>query len=209
MPRSPWLTRLLSATPDLNTAIATCGIGILMLVSLCAPAAKADSVYTYTGNDFTDISGSTYSDTDSINGWFSTALALGDNLSDAGITPTAFNFSNGVEDYTNTTPGIESGFYISTGNNGQITQWAWYVENTETEEVIIESYGDYGGTTYDITYNENAGTGADNENDAGLWNASVPEPSALILLLTSLLGVAFVSRKRIARSQLRATRTDQ
>ena len=57
-----------------------------------AGGANASVTYDYTGNDFTFASGP-YSTSARVTGSMNLSVALGNNLSDATVTPTAFDFS--------------------------------------------------------------------------------------------------------------------
>lgn len=58
--------------------------------------ARADAVYTYTGQHFTLVEGS-YTTSDSVTGLFTITNPLGDDLNNVSFTPLSFNFSDGVQ----------------------------------------------------------------------------------------------------------------
>ena len=72
-------------------------VALLALVAVASPA-KADTTYTYTGNQFdTFYPGFGCPSLCSVAGSFSTATALGDSLNLAIITPDDYVFFDGVD----------------------------------------------------------------------------------------------------------------
>jgi hypothetical protein len=173
-----------------------------MMVILFAPVALGGPVitYTYTGNDFTFNVGGPYNTTDHVTGFF-TYPTLGDNFS-GGIDPTSYTFADGVQTYDMNNSGIAL-FDVQTNAAGEIT--GWYIDLASGADNYIWTYDDLSQTPWaqDGAQLENApsnGGGAVN-NDPGSWTASstAPEPSAVVLMPTALLAIAFVARKRVSR----------
>jgi hypothetical protein len=83
---------------------ALCVIPVIA-ASLCAGAARANTIYTYTGEDFTDVSG-LYTTSDSVDVTFTMTSPLADNLSYAILLPISYVFTDGVDTITNTSPSL-------------------------------------------------------------------------------------------------------
>jgi hypothetical protein len=182
-------------------------LGLMAFVSLLGFApASADTIYTYTGNDFTTVSGP-YTTTDMVTGTIDLATALGDNFGPAAsIVPVSFSFSDGVQTVTNLSPEISATFTdFSTDASGVPLTWDVilfdYVMATGTENVI-ETWNlfstanfqqDEGNDGYGIGYGAN-------QSNAGFWamSSSTPLPAALPLFATGLgaLGLFGLHRKR-------------
>jgi hypothetical protein len=98
-----------------------------------APSAKADTVYTYTGQPFTtfiSFIGTTGSDKYacpsicSLKGSFTIAAPLGDNLALQAISPSRFSFTDGVFRIGNTDHGLfVLSFDVGTDATGTIDSW--------------------------------------------------------------------------------------
>jgi hypothetical protein len=80
-------------------------IGILILATM-GTLARADVVYTYTGNPFTSVLGS-YTTSDFVSVSFTLATPLGPNFAFAFISPTDFTFSDGQQTFTQSTPMLD------------------------------------------------------------------------------------------------------
>src|SRR5208282_5406679 len=72
-----------------------------LLVLVCSPTARADTLYTYTGNDFTvvDNPGQLPGGIVALDGSMTVTTSLGSNFSGY-VTPTAFSFSDGATTLT-------------------------------------------------------------------------------------------------------------
>ena len=100
---------------------------MLFVTLLRTPSVLADTVYTYTGNTLSLAYGSPVCGSScGINGEFTVATALGDNLSSVNVTPESFSFSDGATTYSNGA-GDSISISLSTGATGKITQWTIFV----------------------------------------------------------------------------------
>jgi hypothetical protein len=172
-------------------------VSAILVLSASTLIAHADSIYTYTGQDFT-FATAPFTTGDFVSGSFTTTTPLGDNLDDAFIIPASFSFNDGV-DTLNNTNGSVADFFISTNASGAIVDWTIDVFGTAVGELIEitggpKSAGDDGdlGTAAE-------GVGAN--HFSGVFTSSAPtsvtpEPSTLALLGTGILGVAGMMRRK-------------
>jgi hypothetical protein len=174
--------------------------GVLLLAMLCTPQANAGVVYTYTGMDFF-YSGGPFTTSDSISGSFTVPTALSDDLSNVSITPESFTFSDGVYTVTDVTA-HDAFFSLTTNGVGQITDWS--VDINEIAGPLIQTLGPVSDLTdccSDLA--ENASKTIDDMNPQGYngyWTSAdpTPEPAPFALMVTGLLALALVGRKRMA-----------
>ena len=184
---------------------------------LTAPL-RADTTYTYTGNDFTTITGAGLTTSDSVTGSFTLASALGDNLNGNNIAAStlSFSFTDGPDTITNSTPGVDTCncspvIDIWTDGSGNIVNWdvAVTVGELGSETILTQDYfaGIFTGTLIrDLGNLDNTGDNtAENLGDAGTWTtgstSATPEPGSLWLLgagLAALTGA--IRRKSSARA---------
>ena len=165
-------------------------------------AARADTVYSYTGLDYTFVEGS-YTTNEHVTGTFTLANPIGANQMYAVVTPISFSFSDGVQTITSSTAFASTFQAINTDADGNITQ----------ADIILEQLAGVGGGA--LAFIDVLDGAVGNFNDAyvpffseGSVNAGgtfttlpasvTPEPSSFALLGTGLLGVAGVMRKRFA-----------
>jgi hypothetical protein len=198
-----------------NRSNPVCLFAAILICSLFAfgfaPSAKADTVYTYTGQPFAFFEGLTCPPICGITGSFTLPVALADNLALQIITPSSFSFTDGLTTITNTSVGGGSPlFLVGTNAAGQI--YLWRISLT-----LFPSSGDAGDHFAFFIGYAHGGIGdnslfADSEfltafnGSPGAWSSSTtatPEPSSVLLLaggLTSLLGFR---RKRPSQVELR------
>lgn len=180
-----------------------------VLLSLTA-AAHADTVYTYTGNDFTYAT-SPYTTSDSVSGTLTLASALSPNTSVlvAGPNLISFSFTDGINTITNTTANLaQSVIDLETDASGNITQWDLNFSTADPSHPgyyaeIIRSNGASAGE--DSAYYEVALSTHEGEVlTSGSWTSAAvapspaPEPNTLLLLGSGMLGLAAFARRRFA-----------
>ncbi len=183
------------------------------LIATCSPqVATATSILTYTGNPYTTIV-----DTNTISGTYETTMFvsatielasdLGANF-DATVTPLHFSVNDGRFTITDLFP--SSLFHFTTDAAGAITKWYFEVHESfdSLQGLIIQSAHDLVvfGTVRDtgsiLVFSTGEGDAGIVQDSGGRWVvgavAAVPEPSALTLLVTGLVGLGFRLRKRIS-----------
>jgi hypothetical protein len=175
------------------------------LSAMGAASAHADTIYTYTGTDFTTVTG-TYTTSDSVSGMIDLAAPLGDNAPLGLVTPVSFSFSDGVQTITNTTPLYTSSILLSTNGSGVPTRWVIDLSFTSTFTGIIadslccSTYGSPVLSFTDIGYIASDDYGL-TQSTAGTWNVTTsgtPLPAALPLFAGGLgaMGLLGWRRKR-------------
>src|ERR1700679_1943979 len=166
-------------------------VSAILVLSASTLIAHADSIYTYTGQDFTSVVGPLFTTSDFVSGSFTTATPLGDNLDEALISPASFSFSDGVDTINNANATSEA-FEISTNASGAIVDWAIEVESVTVGlddgiETVggpqFGSDGDFGSIDGDA---ENSVSGAFTSSMSASTSVT-PEPSTLALLGTGVL----------------------
>jgi hypothetical protein len=176
---------------------------VLMLwTGLATSGAKADIIYTYTGNAFTTNNTGDSSITN-ITLWFTTASLIPDNTSTFSLCDLCgppedilqYYMSDGVDSVMGTT-GLEG--YVSTDSNGNITNWeAQAVAVTNGTSWYLSTYGT-GGDSTSLSPSGPIGTYASNTT-SGSWAEAfdAPEPSTFALLALGGAILAFAKRQRI------------
>jgi hypothetical protein len=168
-------------------------------------AAKADVIYTYTGNDFTTAN-SPYTTSDKITGTITLSSALGLSLVGSSVSPLAYSFSDGIVTLASPTCcnlSSQTSFVFNTDASGNITNWNVVVQaNANANE--FQTADPSSGLVFDETLTSGSLVhGAENLSDPGTWSlqaatTSVPEPASLALFAPALLGLAFFYRQKRA-----------
>jgi hypothetical protein len=187
------------------------------LLLLPAIPALADTVYTYTGNDFTVAAAPYFTNAESVSGSFDVSSPLAAKMTMQQILPASFSFSDGYQTFDNSNAGIGS-FGISTDQYGDIISWSieLNIGNNELDtNTTIPNYPGFGQDSGDV-FGQGIWNGyvvsevyeAYNVSDPGTWTsnlppadppAATPEPPSLAFMATGLLGLAaVVKRHRLA-----------
>jgi len=95
------------------------------LIGASASAGAQNVTYDYTGNNFITVYGS-YTTADSVQGTFTVAGGLGDNLNDQSVTPIAFSVTDGVQTLSSLNGAVTDDLIFSTNAAGAITAWEFY-----------------------------------------------------------------------------------
>jgi len=178
-----------------------------LLIFGAAPAGRADTLYTYTGTDFTNFDNPSLLPTGvtGVSGSVTLATSLGDNFSGF-VTPTAFSFSDGATTITQLNESLPyDSFYFVTDSSGAIIDWAvdlcavgpsCSIPVDYLETVLSPGWSD----DYSL-YIDSGGTYglAWNSSSPGAWveqPISTPEPSALLLLGSGLIGLIGAKRRK-------------
>ncbi len=178
-----------------------------LLVFGAAPAARADTLYTYTGTDFTNLDNPSVLPTGvtGLSGSVTLTTSLGDNFSGF-VTPAAFSFTDGATTITQSNESLPyDSFYFVTNSSGAIINWDvelcavgpscsipvdyFDTVNTSASTDDYSLYIDPGGT-YALAWNLSS---------PGAWveqPISTPEPSALLLLGSGLIGLIGVKSRK-------------
>ena len=167
-----------------------------VLAGILAGPARADMIYTYTGNDFTSVT-SPYVKSDFISGVLDFQTALGPNFAFQEVSPASFTFTGGVAGDTLTNLNSSGAFFAATDGYGNLDGWYMVTtSNTDPNAHVQLQNTPYDGTQLDFFTNTNAD--GYNQFAAGQWVASVstvPEPSTLILMIAAVTGLWGVRRR--------------
>jgi hypothetical protein len=204
LPRSQFVPRRITMRPRT--------LAFLVLLCLLPLPMKADTTYTYTGHDFTEVQ-APYTTSDSVTGWFTVAAPLPEFDFPQDVDPIAFSFSDGVQTITNLNDTSPSDFFVTTDSVGDIR--SWIVQLYPNDDMHNANFIQMGNFT-DFPSGDRGNLplpsgdlplGGDGEvEEVGNWAMSssisspspTPEPSTFALFATGLLGLVQVARRRIA-----------
>jgi hypothetical protein len=176
-------------------------------------SARANTIYTYTGNDFTFFQDSTLTTSDFISASVTLASPLADNLSNANETGAALSWSitDQVSTINQASPdaAADLDLFFSTNATGAITSWEFNdtAGNCATNclQLVTQDFPQFPGDDLDQSsacVNNTCGIpSANNDTTPGVWRAttaSAPEPSGKALItLGGCLLLLRARRKRL------------
>jgi hypothetical protein len=178
-----------------------------------ARSAHASVTYDYTGNNYNGFVMGPYSTNDRVTGSIALSSALGNNLSDVTVTPTAFDFFDGVQHITNLTANA-SEFEFSTDGSAHISAWGLSVFNglgDPSGGTIESTSGILPAPSFDFAVqfvsHSNTGQGIESGNP-GTWigpiASNVPEPSTWAMMILGFAGIGFMAYRRKSNPALLA-----
>jgi hypothetical protein len=168
----------------ISAAVATASL--LVAVPQTGNAAVA---YTYTGHDFTTVSGA-YTKSDKVTGKLILTAALPDGANLYSPTVVSFDFTDGVQTLTQMNS-TDQEVALSTNDSGVITGWrVWFGLSSRIEFLnVVGDVFDEGvksGSSYGI-----------NSYDPGSWSGPtsvVPEPATWAMMLIGFGALGFAWR---------------
>jgi len=159
--------------------------------------APANTIYTYTGNDFTFFADSTLTTSDFISASVTLASPLAENLSNANETAAALSWSitDQVSTINQASPDAVADLtlFFSTNSTGVITSWEFQdtAGNCATNclQLVTQYFPQFPEDDLDQSsacVNNTCGIpSANNDTTPGVWHvsttASAPEPSSMVL----------------------------
>lgn len=176
-------------------------VALAGLLAVATPA-TADTQYTYTGNQFNFLLGTSCPPECNLSGYFTLPSPIGDNVNGAFFTPTTFSFTDGLMTITQANA---TGFHfggVSTNSAGVIV--AWNMDWMTADYKMFSGTnppGCAGCSVIDVTFNNAITIEAAIPNDPGSWTTTntsvVPEPTSLVFVITGLAGV--LTRRKLMR----------
>ena len=194
----------------------------IALFSALADTARADTQYSYTGDDFTSWTSTACQPACQITGSLTLTAPLLPGLNFADVTPLSYSFTDGITTWTdiNAPGGI---FEFSTDAIGNITLWIGSLAKTQDPSQCDGGSADLRFLKFESTssFAFNSGNAicttetsvselyhAENKS-SGMWTVStvggipVPEPGTFVLLSAGLAGMlCFRRRRKIAAAKL-------
>jgi hypothetical protein len=176
------------------------GLAIVCAAALSAIGAvssMADTIYTYTGMDFTTVSGS-YTTSDYVSGIIDLANPIGADAFGVTLSPVSFSFTDGVQTLTNLSSLVSASF-IDFSTNASGIPTAWEVHLVKSFSVPIDIYTASSPPLLVAVDDVNSGPYGYVQGSPGTWSvAETPLPAALPLFASGLgaLGLLGWRRKR-------------
>lgn len=191
---------------DMNSVKVAAAL-LIQVAALTASAASAQTVYNYTGNNFTSVFAPGYTTSDKITGTLTLSGPLPDSLSiltNETALVTSYSFTDGVNSFG---PGCcDSGnqtiFEFMTDASGNITNWIVTLETDDNHTGDLTTEG--GATAFDQSLVGGV-LGGSNDGSPGTWSlesaqSAVPEPASWTLLLLGFGAIGWQLRQGARRS---------
>ena len=169
---------------------------------------RADTIYTYTGNQFDRFSGeAACPPVCSISGSFTVAQPFAGYLPVTSVIPLSFSFTDGATTITQLTNTFDSpflprnAFLLATDSQGNIR--AWFIL-AELGAAGLNTTSGIGGPIKGppIDVGDPAPGSAFVSDNPGTWSVSAtatPEPSGLLLMGSGIVGLGFLMKRRNRR----------
>jgi PEP-CTERM motif len=197
------MRKSLRFTSARKTSFAGAAVRISIIALAClflsASGARADTfTYTYTGNDFTTVTGP-YTTSDKVTGIFVLSEPIPPsllNLTDESALVLSYSISDGVQKFSGPPPSL-SAFTFETAPGGEITEWligtgtdplnpggAIFSENAEIHGTF--DVGRMVGPPFTSGFTDLPGSWA------GPVENTVPEPGTVSMMFSGLLGLGLL-----------------
>lgn len=177
----------------MRSMIRLCALFAVAAGTFIGPA-RADTIYTYTGNNFVDVM-LPYTTSNYLSAVLDFSTPLGPDHQYQQVTPDSFTLTGGVAgDIINADNGSAS-FWLQTDGSGNVN--GWYIGGSSSVVPFTQTqYTRYDGAQFDYA-SSGGGSGGVTDN-AGQWVTSVsnvPEPSSLIISVAALTGLWELRRR--------------
>jgi hypothetical protein len=171
-----------------------CVVGLMLVAAV---AANADTIYTYTGNEYGSGASGDFTASEFIAASFTFAAPLPDGLSAthelSGVLSWTINDGQNSFSSADSSDSLEP-FALGTGPSGAITAWFFNVTGPDGEN-LSSTYGVGFGKT-EVASNDD-GSAGENANPDGWTITTTPEPSTLVSMALGLAVMLFAVRRRI------------
>jgi hypothetical protein len=122
-------------------------LSVLAAVTASPPPARAATMYSYVGYNFTDLTDVdppqfSFNMSMNVSGSFTLLAPLAANLSSVSILPVIFSFSDGRNTITNMNVGLLDNFTVSTNSIGQIIDWQIEIGTNSDLHTLGQQYAE-------------------------------------------------------------------
>lgn len=179
----------------ISKSLGTIG-AVTVLLFAGSGIAAADVMYNFVGAPFNTFTNTTCPPTCELTGSFTVATALPPNLvvDQGSFTPISFSFTDGLSTVTNLTATI-SGFSVGTDASGKIVTWDIFADDAFSQ---MFAFSDPPNLTQEGNNAQTYQAYFFGHTSGGSWTV-VPEPSTLLMLGSSVFGLAGGLRRKLTR----------